>query len=50
MHDSVGQGLPDVRGEDMAALLSADHAPDIKTALDRVLSLNYSSSVFNNYI
>jgi hypothetical protein len=44
MHD---QGLPDVRGEDLANLV-ANHV--YKTALDRVISLDGSSNQFNNFI
>jgi len=51
MHDDAGQGLlMDVRGEDIAALMSAVRASEMKTALDRVLSSNFSSNGFNNYI
>jgi hypothetical protein len=50
MLENVMQRLLDVRGEDLAVLVSQDHAPDTKTALDNILSHDYSSNGFNNYI
>jgi hypothetical protein len=51
MHDDAGQGLLiDVRGEHLADLLSMIHAHGAGTALDKILSTNFSSNGFNNYI
>ena len=51
MHETHGQGLIDVRDEDMASLPSMSREPEIRTALDRVLSLTANNtSSFNNFI
>jgi hypothetical protein len=50
MHEIVGQGLPDVRSEEMAALVSQDRTPDVRTALDKILSGDFSNYQFSNYI
>jgi hypothetical protein len=53
MHDDAGQLLLDVRGEDMAALVSRNHRNHTGvTALDRIISSLNSSSTnsFNNFI
>lgn len=50
MYDDAGQGpLMDVR-EDIAELMSIARGSDMQTALDRILSSNYSVNGFNNCI
>jgi hypothetical protein len=53
MDETDGQGLViDVRGGDMARLISTSHQSTIRTALDLVLShnVNNTSSCFTNFI
>ncbi|MGD0699466.1 MAG: hypothetical protein ABSA02_06245 [Trebonia sp.] len=50
MLESARQGSLDVRDEDMATLVSQDRDPATRTALDKILSRDYSSNMFNNYI
>lgn len=51
MGEDVADGLIDVRGVDMASLLTEAAEPSMTTALDRLLMSNAGScNDFNNFI
>ena len=49
MHGNADQTMPDVRYEDLAALVPESRA-GMATALDRIVLLGSSSNMFNNCI